>query len=92
MRDDERYERWTLSQRELTSLEKLRGARGIKAQQRAEARRAREAERDARAGAREAQRAAEERQRAEKAAEKARQLAEKRQRVDADRAANRRAV
>ena len=91
-RDDERYERWTLSQRELTSLEKLRGARGIKAQQRAEARRAREAERDARARAREEQRATEERHRAEKAAEKARKLAGKRQGVDAERAANRRAV
>ena len=91
-RDDERYERWTLSERELASLEKLRGARDVKAQQRASERRAREAERDVRVRAREEQRAAERRQHAEKAAEKARQLAEKRQRVDAERAANRRAV
>ena len=40
MRDDERYERWTLSPRELASLEKRRGARRLKALQRAEARRA----------------------------------------------------
>jgi hypothetical protein len=40
MRDDERYERWTLSSRELASVEKLRGARRLKALQRAEARRA----------------------------------------------------
>ena len=91
-RDDERYERWTVSERELASLEKLRGARGVKARQRADARRAREAEHDARIRAREEQRAADERQRAEKAAEKARQLADKRDRVDAERAANRRAV
>ncbi len=91
-RDDPRYERWTLSHRELMSVEKLRGARGIKAQQRADVRRAREAERETRVRAREEQRTADERQRAEKAVEKARQLAEKRQRVDAERAANRRAV
>jgi hypothetical protein len=40
MRDDERYERWTLSSRELASLEKLRGARRLKALRRAEERRA----------------------------------------------------
>jgi len=40
LRDDERYEQWTLSSRELASLEKLRGARRLKALQRAEARRA----------------------------------------------------
>ena len=40
MRDDDRYERWTLSSRELASLEKRRGARRLKALQRAEARRA----------------------------------------------------
>jgi hypothetical protein len=40
MRDDERYERWTLSARELASLDKHRGARRLKALQRAEARRA----------------------------------------------------
>jgi hypothetical protein len=40
MRDDERYERWTLSARELASLDKLRGARRLKALRRAEARRA----------------------------------------------------
>ena len=40
MRDDERYERWTLSSRELASVEKLRGARRLKALRRAEARRA----------------------------------------------------
>lgn len=40
LRDDERYERWTLSSRELASLEKLRGARRLKALRRAEARRA----------------------------------------------------
>jgi hypothetical protein len=40
MRDDERYERWTLSSREVASLEKLRGARRLKALRRAEARRA----------------------------------------------------
>lgn len=40
MRDDERYERWTLSSRELASLENLRGARRAKAQRRADARRA----------------------------------------------------
>jgi hypothetical protein len=91
-RDDDRYERWTLSHRELTSLEKLRGARGIKAQQRADARRARDAERDVRIRTRGEQRASEERRRVEKAAEKARQLTEKRQRVDAERAGNRRAV
>jgi hypothetical protein len=91
-RDDERYERWTVSERELASLEKMRGSRQVKAQQRADARRAREAERDARIRARDEQRAADERQRAERAAEKARQLAEKRDRVDAERAANRRAV
>jgi hypothetical protein len=90
-RDDERYEGWTLSERELASLGKLRGAREVKAQQRAEARRAREAEHDARIRAQEEQRAAEQRQRAGKAAEKMRQLAEKRARVDAQRAEKRRA-
>jgi hypothetical protein len=40
MRDDDRYERWTLSSRELASVEKLRGARRLKALRRAEARRA----------------------------------------------------
>ena len=40
MRDDDRYERWTLSARELASVEKLRGARRLKALRRAEARRA----------------------------------------------------
>jgi hypothetical protein len=40
LRDDDRYERWTLSSRELASLEKLRGARRLKALRRAEARRA----------------------------------------------------
>ena len=40
MRDDERYERWALSPRELASLEKLRGARRLKALRRAEDRRA----------------------------------------------------
>ena len=39
-REDDRYERWTLSSRELASLEKRRGARRLKALQRAEARRA----------------------------------------------------
>ena len=39
-RDDERYERWALSPRELASLEKRRGARRLKALRRAEARRA----------------------------------------------------
>jgi hypothetical protein len=90
-RDDERYERWTLSGRELASLEKLRGARGVKAQQRADARREREAARDARIRAREEQRAAGKRERAEQAAEKQRLLAEKRQRADAERTARQRA-
>jgi hypothetical protein len=40
MRDDDRYERWTLSPREMASLQKLRGARRVKALRRAEARRA----------------------------------------------------
>jgi len=40
LRDDDRYERWTLSSRELASVEKLRGARRLKALRRAEARRA----------------------------------------------------
>jgi len=40
LRDDEGYEQWTLSARELASLEKLRGARRLKALQRAESRRA----------------------------------------------------
>ena len=40
MRDDDRHERWALSSRELASLEKLRGARRLKALRRAEARRA----------------------------------------------------
>ena len=91
-RDDERYERWTLSERELTSLEKLRGAREAKASRRADARRASDNERAARIREREQRHAANQRQRAEKAAEKARRLAEKRERVDAERAANRRAV
>ena len=39
-REDERYERWTLSERELASLEKLRGARQVKAQERKNAREA----------------------------------------------------
>ena len=39
-RDDERYERWTLSERELASLEKLRGSRQVKAQERKHAREA----------------------------------------------------
>ena len=90
-RDDERYERWTLSERELGSLEKLRGARGVKAQLRADARRARDVERDARIRAREEQRAAEQQARAERAAAKARQLAEKRERGDAERTAKQRA-
>jgi len=48
-REDERYERWTLSERELASLEKLRGARQVKAQERKNAREAAaEAERAAR--------------------------------------------
>jgi hypothetical protein len=88
-RDDARYERWTLSERELTALGKMRGAREVKAQQRAEARRATHVEREQRRAAEQQQRAE---RAAEKAAEKARRLAEKRQRVDAERAANRRAV
>jgi hypothetical protein len=90
-RHDERYERWTLSERELASLEKLRGSRETKALQRAAARRAREADRTARLRAREDQRVADERERAAKAAEKSRQLAEKRARVDAERTAKQRA-
>ena len=91
-RDDERYERWTLSERELTSLQKLRGAREAKASRRADARRANDADRAARIRDREQRHAENQRRRAEKAGEKARRLAEKRERVDADRAANRRAV
>jgi hypothetical protein len=83
-RDVECYESWTLSERELMSLGRLRGARVEKARHRAEARRASVAER-------EEQHAAEQRQRAEKAAEKAQQLAEKRRRTDAQRAEKRRA-
>jgi len=82
-RDDERYERWTLSERELASLQKLRGARQVKAQDRKNAR-------DAMLQEREERRAAEERRRADKAAAKAQQLAEKRARADAERAARQR--
>ncbi len=89
-RDDERYEPWTLSERELASLQKLRGARQVKASRRAEARRAREAEREASIRDREQRHLADEQQRAEKAVEKARRLAEKRERVDAERAARQR--
>jgi hypothetical protein len=44
LRDDERYERWTLSSRELASLENLRDARQAKAQRRADTRRAQHAD------------------------------------------------
>jgi hypothetical protein len=85
IRDDERYERWTLSEREVGSLQKLRDARGLKAQERKSAR-------DAAQQARDDQRAAEQRRRADKASTKARELAEKRARADAERAARRRVV
>ena len=88
-RDDERYETWTLSERELASQQGLRRAREVKAQER---RTVREAARDAHERAREEQRAAKARARAEREAEKARRLAEKRARVDAERAAARRRV
>jgi hypothetical protein len=39
LRDDERYERWVLSSREVASLEQTRAARAVKAHQRAAARR-----------------------------------------------------
>jgi hypothetical protein len=82
-RDDERYERWTLSERELASLQKLRGARQLKAQERKNAR-------DAVLREREERRAADERRRVDKAAAKAQQMAEKRARADAERAARQR--
>jgi len=87
-RDDERYERWTLSERELASLQKLRGARQVKAQERKSAR---EAAAEAQERARAEEREAQQRAREEKQADKARRLAEKRARVDAERAARRRA-
>jgi hypothetical protein len=87
-RGDERYERWTLSERELASLEKLRGARQLKAQERKSAR---EAEAEAHERARAEERESQQRAREEKQADKARRLAEKRARVDAERAARRRA-
>jgi hypothetical protein len=86
-RDDERYERWVLSERELGSLQKLRESR----QRKAEVRRGeRETRREVYARAREEQHAAKARERAEKEAEKVRRLAEKRARVDAERAARQR--
>jgi hypothetical protein len=91
-RDDERYERWTLSERELGSLQKLRDARAVKAQDRKTARDAvRETHERRRAAEREAQQHARAEQLAGKQAEKARRLAEKRARVDAERAARQRA-
>ena len=99
-RDDERYETWTLSERERASLQNLRQARQVKAQERRSAReaardaheRARAAEREAKLRAREEQRAAKEHAHAEKTADKARRLAEKRARIDAERAAERQRV
>ena len=99
-RDDERYETWTLSERERASLQNLRQARQVKAQERRSAReaardaheRARAAEREAKLHAREEQRAAKEHAHAEKTADKARRLAEKRARIDAERAAERQRV
>ena len=85
-RDDERYERWTLSEREMASLENLRAARQVKARER---RKVRETAREAHEQARAVERAAKERERAEREAEKARRLAERRARVDAERAAER---
>jgi hypothetical protein len=90
MRDDARYERWTLSPREMASLQTLREARQVTAQDRKNARDAREAERQARLHARHEQRAAEEHERARKRTEKAQRLAEKRARVDEERAARER--
>lgn len=92
MRDDERYERWTLSPREMVSLQRLRDARQVKAQERKNARDAREAERETRLRGRAEQRAAEQEERDRKRAEKAQRLAEKRARVDAERAAARQRV
>ena len=93
LRDDERYERWVLSERERGSLQKLREARQRKAEVRRSERESRREEYErARAAEREAQRAAKERERAEKEAEKARRIAEKRARVDAQRAAARERV
>ncbi|HEY3158460.1 MAG TPA: hypothetical protein VGJ78_05815 [Vicinamibacterales bacterium] len=96
-RDDERYAEWTLSERELASLQNLREARHAKAVERKKARetareaheRVRAAEREAKLHARAEERAAKERIRADREAEKARRLAEKRARVDAARAAER---
>jgi hypothetical protein len=86
-RDDERCERWVLSERELGSLHKLRESR----QRKAEIRRSeRAARRDEYERVREEQRTLKARARAEKAAEKARRLAEKRAQVDAERAARER--
>jgi hypothetical protein len=87
-RDDERYERWTLSERELASLEKLRGARQVKARER---KNAREVAAEAHERALAAERETQQRAREQKQADKARRLAEKRARVDAERAARRRA-
>jgi hypothetical protein len=91
-RDDERYERWTLSPREMASLQKLRDARQVKAEERKSARDAREGEREERVRAREEQRQVEQQDRASRQAEKARRLAEKRARTDAERAAARQRV
>ncbi len=97
-RDDERYEGWVLSERELGSLQKMREARQRKAEvrrnerdaRREEYEKTRASEREAKLRAREEQRALKARERAEKEAEKARRLAEKRARVDAERAARQR--
>ncbi len=85
-RDDERYERWTLSEREMASLENLRAARQVKARER---RNAREAAHEAHEQARTADREAKLRLRTDRQTEKARRLAEKRARADAERAAAR---
>jgi len=61
-RDDERYETWTLSEREMASLENLRAARQVKARER---RKARETAREANEQARAVERAAKERERAD---------------------------
>jgi hypothetical protein len=77
-RDDERYERWTLSEREFASLQNLREARHAKAVQR---RKAREAAKEAQERARAKQREATLKARAEKRARIAAERAAARQRV-----------
>ena len=79
-RDDERYERWTLSERELGSLELTRDKRRLKAQER----------KNARIAEHRAKKEQRQQVRAGKEAEKARRLAEKRARVDEERAARER--